>query len=209
MAYRILTSSLGKKLGMALTGLVLHGFLLGHLVGNTLLLRADGGESFNSYSDFLITHPLILPVEAFLLICFVLHIYLAICVSLENRRARGSAYEVRKSVGGRTWASFTMIYSGLLVLVFIVLHLKTFKYGDRGDGTLFELVSQTFRQPAYLVFYAVSMVILGFHLWHAFQSAVQTLGLGGQRLRAAGLVFCVLIAAGFGFLPIYLGILTN
>jgi succinate dehydrogenase / fumarate reductase, cytochrome b subunit len=209
MAYRVLSSSVGKKLSMALTGLVLYGFLVGHLVGNLLLLKGDGGRAFNAYSEFLITHPLLVPVELFLLTTLCVHIYLAITVSLENRKARPAGYQNFRSAGGRTFASRTMIYTGILIFVFLVLHLKTFKYGESGGGTLYHLVSSTFQQTGYLIWYLFSMVVVGFHLYHAFHSAFQTLSLGGPKVKALGLFLSLALAAGFGFLPVYLSVLNK
>jgi len=202
MPSKLLSSPIGKKMGMALTGLILYGFLVGHLSGNLLLLRGDGGQAFNAYSDFLINHPLLIPSELFLVIVFLLHVYLAIDVTRENRRARPIGYQMTKSVGGRSFASCTMIYSGVVVLVFLVLHLKTFKYGDKGDGTLHELVSETFQDPVYMAWYAVAMLALGSHLWHAFQSAFQTLSIRSDKIKSLGLVLCLILAIGFGVLPI-------
>jgi len=207
MASKLLFSPIGRKLGMALTGLILYGFLIGHLSGNMLLLQKDGGQAFNAYSEFLVNHPLLIPVELFLLAVFILHIYLAIAVTLENRRARSAGYQMLRTVGGRSWASSSMIYSGLLILIYVVLHLKTFKYGDRDDGTLYDLVVSTFQQPGYMLWYVLAMVVLGFHLWHAFQSAFQTLSLRFQKVKLLGLILGLILALGFGFLPIYVGLL--
>ena len=207
MPSKLLSSPIGKKMGMALTGLMLYGFLIGHLSGNLLLLRGDGGQAFNAYSDFLINHPLLIPAELLLVFVFLLHVYLAIGVTLENRRARPIGYQTTKSVGGRSFASHTMIYSGVVVLVFLVLHLKTFKYGDKAGGTLYDLVSATFQQTGYLAWYVVAMLVLGLHLWHAFQSAFQTLSIPSDKIKSVGLFLCLILALGFGFLPVYLGVL--
>ena len=189
---------------MALTGLLLYLFLVGHLAGNLLLLKLDRGEDFNAYSDLLTHHPLLIPVELVLLAIFVLHMYLAISVSRDNRRARPVGYRKTKSVGGRSWASSTMIYSGILILVFVVLHMKTFKYGDRGAGTLYDLVMHTFREPLYAGWYVFAMIVLGFHLWHAFHSALQSLGFQDRKkLRLAGIILCLILAGGFAFIPLW------
>ena len=201
-----LSSPIGKKMGMALTGLILYGFLVGHLAGNLLLLKDDGGRSFNAYSDFLINHPLLIPAEIFLVVVFALHLFLAISVTRDNRRARTVGYQTTQSVGGRSFASHTMIYSGVVILVFLVLHLKTFKYGDKPSG-LYDLVLATFQQTGYLIWYAVAMLVLGFHLWHAFHSAFQTLSIRSDKVKSLGLVLCLFLALGFGFLPVYVGVL--
>ena len=201
-----LSSPIGKKMGMALTGLILYGFLVGHLAGNLLLLKDDGGRSFNAYSDFLINHPLLIPAEIFLVVVFALHLFLAISVTRDNRRARPVGYQTTRSVGGRSFASHTMIYSGVVILVFLVLHLKTFKYGDKPSG-LYDLVLATFQQTGYMIWYMVAMLVLGFHLWHAFHSAFQTLSIRSDKIKSLGLVLCLFLALGFGFLPVYVGVL--
>ena len=206
MPSTFLSSPIGKKMGMALTGLILYGFLVGHLTGNLLLLKDDGGRSFNAYSDFLINHPLLIPAEIFLVVVFALHLFLAISVTRDNRRARTVGYQTTQSVGGRSFASHTMIYSGVVILVFLVLHLKTFKYGEKPSG-LYDLVLATFQQTGYLIWYAVAMLVLGFHLWHAFHSAFQTLSIRSDKIKSLGLVLCLVLALGFGFLPVYVGVL--
>ena len=205
MPSTFLSSPIGKKMGMALTGLILYGFLVGHLTGNLLLLKDDGGRSFNAYSDFLINHPLLIPAELFLVVVFALHRFLAISVTRDNRRARTVGYQTTQSVGGRSFASHTMIYSGVVILVFLVLHLKTFKYGEKPSG-LYDLVLATFQQTGYLIWYAVAMLVLGFHLWHAFHSAFQTLSIRSDKIKSLGLVLCLVLALGFGFLPVYVGV---
>lgn len=205
MAESYITSSIGKKLAMAVTGLALYGFLLGHVSGNLLLLRKDGGAAFNAYSDFLVNHPLLVPVEFGLVAIFVLHIYFAVSVERDNRRARPVGYKVTTAVGGRSWASRTMIWTGSLILVFVVLHLKTFKYGELGDGSLYDLVIETFRDRLYAAWYVAAMLLLGFHLWHAFRSAFQTLGLYAKpKLKAVSIILCVIISGGFAVIPAWI-----
>jgi succinate dehydrogenase / fumarate reductase, cytochrome b subunit len=196
-------SSIGKKLGMALTGIALYGFLIGHLAGNLLLFSGDGGAVFNQYSAFLTEHPLIIPTELVLLAIFIAHIAFAISVSRENKRARPIGYRRSRWVGNRTLASYTMLYSGLFILLFVVVHVKTFKYGDLGGGTLYQLVTQTFQQPLYVLGYIGAMLILGFHLWHAFQSACQTLGLStSTKWRSLSGLLSIVLAGGFGSIPL-------
>ena len=206
MPLTFFSSPIGKKIGMALTGLVLYGFLVGHLSGNLLLLKDDGGRAFNAYSEFLINHPLLIPAEIFLVVVFAVHLFLAISVTRDNRRARPVGYQTAQSVGGRSFASRTMIYSGVVILVFLVFHLKTFKYGDKPSG-LYDLVLATFQQTGYLAWYSVAMLVLGFHLWHAFQSAFQTLSIRSDKIKSLGLILCLILALGIGFLPVYVGVL--
>jgi succinate dehydrogenase / fumarate reductase cytochrome b subunit len=206
MSTKFLSSTIGKKIGMALTGLAIYGFLIGHLAGNLLLVKGDDGTSFNAYASFLTGHPLIIPVEVILIAIFVTHVVLAISVTIDNRKARPVGYQARsRTVGGRSWASSSMIYSGILILIFLVIHIRGFKFGDVGSGTLYDLVVSTFHQTGLRVWYVFAMVVMGFHLWHAFQSAFQTLGLKSPAIRVAGLALSVALAAGFAFLPLYLG----
>jgi len=187
---------------MAVTGILLYGFLVSHLSGNLLLLLGDGGSAFDAYAEFLARHPLLIPAEIGLLLLFLVHIYLAITVSLDNHRARPEPYQLTASLGGRTWASRTMIWSGLAIVTFLVVHIATFKYGDRGDGTLYDLVVGSFQSELYAGGYLVALTILGFHLWHAFHSAFQTLGLSARPfLRRVSMGLSVLLAGGFAAIP--------
>ena len=169
----LLNSPVAKKMIMAITGLIWYGFLVGHLLGNLLLLKDDGGETFDAYTAFLTNHPLLIPAELFLMLTFFTHVYLAIRLSIENRRARPTRYQMTRSSGGRNLASSSMAYTGTFTLIFIIFHLLTFKYGERIDGSLYKLVDATFRQTGYMVWNLIAMVILGFHLFHAFRHIEQ------------------------------------
>ena len=205
MGVTLFSSSIGKKIGMAVTGLLLYGFLLGHLVGNLLLLKGDGGQEFNMYSEFLTSHPLLIPIEIGLVAIFLFHVLFAISVSRDSKRARNTRYVKTAAVGSRSWASYTMIYSGVLILGFVALHLKTFKYGDLAGGTLYDLVVRTFSNGLYVGGYVVAMLILGFHLWHAFHSAFQSLGLSARpRLKAISMALGLIIAGGFSIVPVFI-----
>ncbi len=209
MYTNFITSPIAKKLGMAITGLIWYGFLVGHLIGNFLLFKGDGGEAFDTYAEFLENFPLLIPIELFLVAAVALHVYLAISVTADNKRARPVGYQVNRSSGGRSFASSSMAYTGTLTLVFIIVHVATFKFGDRIDGSLYKLVVQTFQQTGYAVWYIIAMLVLGFHLWHAFHSAFQTLSLRSKIIRNVGSVLCIFIATGFALLPIaaYVGII--
>ena len=202
MLGNVLRSPVAKKMIMAVTGLIWYGFLVGHLLGNLLLLKGDGGETFDAYASFLINHPLLIPAELFLIVTFFTHIYMAVTLTMENRRARPTAYQVVRSSGGRNLSSSSMAITGTFTLIFIIFHLFTFKYGERVDGSLYKLVKTTFQQTGYMVWYVVAMIILGFHLFHAFQSAFQTLSLRSRKVQKIGLSLCVIIAGGFALLPI-------
>src|SRR5208282_6348512 len=130
--FKFLHSSIGKKVQMALTGLLLCGFLVTHLLGNLFLYK--GQDAYNHYANALAENPLIPLAELGLVVLFVVHIVMAIWTRIENRQARPTAYVLYSSSGGRTWGSATMIFSGFLLLVFLIVHLKTFRFqADRSD----------------------------------------------------------------------------
>lgn len=208
------STSIGTKILIALTGLALVGFLIFHLAGNLLLFF--GPASYNGHAHELISNPLIVPAEIGLVLIFLAHIYKALANFTRNRSARPVHYQrkvwahgaSRKSVG-----STTMIVSGLVTLVFVIIHLDTFKYGPyyassvAGERDLYRLVIEVFQSPWYVGFYAACMVIIGFHLRHGISSAFQSLGLmpsaWTRAFLASGLVLAVLIAGGFFILPLY------
>jgi len=212
---RFLTSSVGTKFVLGLTGLLLCGFLVTHLAGNMLLFL--GPTAFNEYSHKLISNPLIYFAEIGLLLLFITHITWAVRMTLENNAARPVPYGYKNPAGHtsrKSLASSTMIYSGLLVFFFVVVHLKQFKYGPdypAEGGTmrdLHRLVVELYKQPGLVAFYAVMMVVLGFHLWHAFASGLQSLGIthpkAGRLILLAGRLFAVVIAGGFLILPFWI-----
>lgn len=208
-----LTTGIGRKMLMALTGLALLGFLVLHLAGNLLLFV--GPESFNDYSHALVSNPLVYPAEALLLIWFVAHFVSGIQITLANRAARPIAYEVNRRAGHtshKSLASSTMILSGLVLLLFVPVHLWTFKFGpyydsvtDAGVRDLHRLVVEVFRQPAYVGFYLVTLTVIGFHLWYGFESALESLGLRySVGLRRVGQLLALALTAGFIAIPLVL-----
>lgn len=198
---QLATSSIGKKLGVALTGLLLCGFLLSHLAGN--LLMAVGEEKFNHYAEVLTQNPLIIPAEIFLSLIFLIHMVLAVVTYIQNKQARPVAYAKEQIKGSQSLGSRTMIFTGFLLAVFLVYHVATFKYGEQSRG-LFYLVVTSFKNKFYSLFYATAMVGLGLHLSHGFQSAFQTFGVNHPKLTPliqwAGYALAVAVAAGFAAL---------
>lgn len=207
---RILSSSIGKKVVVAIAGLLLCGFLLTHLAGNMFLFV--GEQAFNRYADALMANPAIIPAEIVLASIFLVHILLSLKVTWENRQARPTRYEMFVSKGGRTLGSSTMAVSGLLLLTFLVVHIKTFKFVDHSDG-LYRVVMDAFANKLYSGFYVVAMCALGLHLSHGVQSAFQTFGLRHPRytplIKAAGIFFAAAVATGFATLPIWAGFIKG
>jgi len=215
-------SSIGKKVLMGVTGLGLCLFVTTHLAGNLLLFL--GADAFNRYS-FSIERMggLLYLAEAALLAVFLIHIVAAFGFVWQNRKARPQAYRKYASGGPpsrRSLSSSTMIYTGVLLLIFTVLHLKTFKFGPgmaegyvtQVEGApardLYRRVVEVFHDPWYVAWYVAAMLFLGFHLRHGFWSAFQSLGAYDRRytpyIYTVGMAFAAVIAAGFIVLPVWI-----
>jgi len=219
-------SSIGKKFLVSITGLFLIAFLAVHLIVNSMILFDNSGELFNRAAHFMGTHPIIKIVEPLLAVGFILHIIYAVVVTIQNWIARPISYEKRKSAHSSTWSSRNMIWLGVVVLVFLVIHIAQFfwKMKVTGDPLLegavydgehmenaYQLVTTFFITWWWVViFYVVGAVALGFHLAHAFWSAFQTLGLSNTKWRSIlnviGLVYTLIISAGFAIIPLWVKI---
>lgn len=217
-----LWSSVGKKLITGLTGLLLSGFVVVHLIGNLTLLI--GGDAFNHYAHFLesLLHGWFIVVfEVGLIAILLSHAIAAVWVALlDKRRARPVGYRKQGNAGGasrKSLSSRSMIVTGPLILIFIVLHVRMFKFGPAahipipGGGEMrdiYALVVASFKSGWITAYYVAMMSILGLHLWHGIWSAFQSLGWTNDRilnpLRGAGIAFALLLAIGFLFLPIYI-----
>lgn len=203
------TSSVGRKLIMGLTGFFLCSFLIVHLFINLFLFKQDGGREFEMYAEFMATYPLIRPMEIVLFAGFLLHGFLGTYLWLANRRARPVKYAVNAPGENSTLASRSAFLSGAVVLVFLVVHVKTFfvtsRFFPTGE-TMYEIVRQAFSSPWYVGFYMIALVFLGYHLKHGFQSAFQTFGLRNKKyeklIDAAALVFWLVIPAAFAAIPL-------
>lgn len=213
-----LTNYLGvsvvKKQVMGLTGLLLCGFLVGHLAGNFLIFL--GPEYFNAYGHALITNPLIYVAEAGLGALFIVHVGMAVKLILENNKARPVKYYMKTPTGrGSSFASSTMPYTGALTAVFLVLHILQFKYGPyytivHGGvemRDLYRLVVEFYQSPLAVLWYVVCMISLGIHVKHGFWSAFQSIGFSHPRytpvLRNLSIAFAALVALGFASLPLF------
>lgn len=214
-------TTVARKVALAVTGIGLFLFVCGHLAGNLLLFV--GPRPFNLYSDKLISLGVALYViEGILLAAFLLHLITGIMTALDNRKARGSRYEVTTGRGDpskMTVSSKTMIWTGLVLLVFIPIHILNFKYGPgiaEGyymdiDGNrvrdLYRLVVESFQSPLYVAWYVAAMVLLGFHIRHGFWSALQSLGVHHPRLTpvvySLGVVVGVILGIGFLLIPVW------
>jgi len=212
---RLFSSSVGTKLLLGLTGLLLFLYLILHLAGNALIFA--GPEIFNEYSHALISNPLIIPIEIALLLVFLVHVYKAITNYVANRSARPVGYELKRYAGHtsrKSFASSTMILSGLVVFVFIVIHVKQFKYGawyqtvsDNPIRDLARTEYEVFAHPAWVAFYVIATLLVGLHLRHGISSGFQSIGfdhpLYTRRLTRWGIAFAILIGGGLALIPIW------
>jgi succinate dehydrogenase / fumarate reductase cytochrome b subunit len=211
---QVFSSSVGTKLLIGLTGLLLFAYLLLHLAGNLLIFA--GQDTFNEYSHKLISNPLVIPVEIGLIGVFLLHVYKTVTNWFRNQRARPIGYEKKNWAGHtsrKSAGSTTMIWSGLITLVFVGVHLQQFKFGawyDVGNPPvrdLFRTEAEIFASPVWVAIYVVCMVLIGLHLRHGIASGFQSLGADHpvytRRLVVVGTVLAVLIAAGFAVIPVW------
>jgi succinate dehydrogenase / fumarate reductase, cytochrome b subunit len=210
-------SSIGKKLLMAGSGILLLIFLAAHLLGNLQLFA--GPQALNDYAHFLHSKPaLVWGARAGLLLIFMVHIVTSIVLTLENRAARPQPYTREETIRA-TLASRTMIWSGLVVGAFLVYHLLHFTlrvtgpvdFMTAGGVDVYRNVVASFQDLRIAGFYLLAQVALLFHLLHAFQSAFQTLGMQHKvytpLVEKAGILYALLIAGGNA--AIVLAVLTG
>ncbi|NND32103.1 MAG: succinate dehydrogenase cytochrome b subunit [Saprospiraceae bacterium] len=212
------TSSLGKKVIMSLTGLFLILFLVVHLVGNLQLLANDGGEKFNLYTKFMTTNPLIKTISYGLYAFILLHTVQGLILWRQNRSARRTRYAVA-STKTSSFAARNMAYLGIVILIFLILHLWQFWFqmkigslemitysGHEPVKDLYKVVDYAFGQWWYVLFYVVSMFFLAFHLKHGLQSAFQSLGLNHRKytpiIKWIGSAYSILVPLGFALIPL-------
>lgn len=176
---RLLRSSIGKKLIMAATGLLLVLFLVTHAAGNATIFMSS--EVFQSYADELHSHPLIVLVFSISILLVVLcHIAVGLFLFFENRQVSTSRYEVTTRVVKNSFASETMPYTGLVILLFLFVHIFGFTFSSKEveiSVTVKELLGNFF----YALFYIFAFVALTIHLSHGFWSMLQTFGINHPR----------------------------
>ncbi|MDM8515470.1 succinate dehydrogenase cytochrome b subunit [Desulfobacterales bacterium HSG16] len=204
-------SSIGKKLLMALTGLCFVLFLVVHLAGNLTLY--GGGDLFNSYAEHLHSLGFLINISEFGLLFFALiHIITGTFLFLENLKARPVRYAVNKTGGGRTIGSFSMPYTGLFMLIFIITHLLNFHFVDKTNTTIYDIVTNAFSNPLYVMFYVASMVVVAIHISHGFWSLFQTIGFEHPKytpfITGLSTVLSIVFGVGFGFIPIYISFIV-
>lgn len=218
MSHSFWLTSIGKKYFMGVSGLIWAGFVMGHMAGNMLVFVSK--DAYNAYGHAITSGIFIYVVEAALLSTLIGHVLFGFALTFQNRRAKGIRYAYT-STGpkGASLTSKTMIFQGTLILIFIILHLITFKYGSYYETEvkgvvmrdLHRLMVEVFAQPGYIAWYVVCLVVLGFHLAHGLGSTVQSLGIkteGNEHwVKIAGWIYGTVVAAGFLSQPIYIFLL--
>ena len=209
------TSTIGKKVVMALTGLALFLFVIGHLAGNLQVFL--GQEVFNAYAAFLKgLGPMLWVLRGGLLLVFVLHVATAYSLSRVNAQARPEAYRSKNTVQASA-ASLYMLQSGTVILIFVIIHLLHFTLGVlqpehfslvdvEGRHDVYSMLIRGFENVPYAAGYIVAMCFLGLHLSHAIASLFQTLGINHPRytsgLQKVSKALGILVALGYLAIPI-------
>ncbi|MBN1104069.1 MAG: succinate dehydrogenase cytochrome b subunit [Deltaproteobacteria bacterium] len=204
--FRTVISSIGKKQIMAVTGLGFCLFLATHLAGNLTLY--GGKELFLSYVDHLHALGYLITAAEIGLVVFALaHVITGLFLFFENVMARPVRYAVKRSAGGRTIGSATAPYTGILILVFILIHLLTFRFVDKTTTNDFLILTQKFAHSGWAIFYIVGVIIVAVHVSHGLWSGFQTLGLNHPKymplIRKGGILFSVVVGAGFASIPLF------
>ncbi len=212
------SSSIGKKIQMAITGILLCAFLIIHLIGNLVLF--GGPDAFNGYVEALSTvKPVVRVIEIVLGLIFLGHIFTGIRLTLENRKSKKIRYDVNRGNETSPVTSRTMMITGSIIFIFLVVHLATIWWKfqlEHEGGHFYDIVMSTgigFGNILVTLFYIIAMFLLGFHLRHGFQSAFQTFGIRynkyGKLIEWLSAVFWLLIPLGFVSIPIYFGLLKG
>jgi len=206
---KLLFSAISKKIVMALAGLFLLLFLPVHLGINLMLLKDDPAP-FNDAAHFMATFPPVKVVEIMLFLAILIHITYGIIIQTQNWLSRPVRYAVRNKSETSAFSKF-MIWTGGSILIFLVIHFFNFyfiKLGIvEGDPENFYSVAwQLFRVPSYVILYWICFILLGFHLYHALQSAFQTLGLNNNFwtpvVKVLSLIYAIVVPVGFAIIPL-------
>ena len=205
-----LSSSIGKKIVMSVTGLFLCTFLAEHVAGNFLLFMNDNGAMYDAYTEFMSHNTVVRTIEIVLFVSLLGHAFSGVLVWIKNRRSRSENYKVYKLQENTPLASRITMLTGSFIFLFLVVHLQTFfvptRFGAESVSP-YTLVVQAFSNRWYSAFYLIALILLSYHLRHGFQSAFQTLGLRSKKysnvLDWIAVVFWLLIPLGFASMPIY------
>ncbi|MGY1822725.1 succinate dehydrogenase cytochrome b subunit [Geodermatophilus sp. SYSU D00079] len=208
------TSSVFKKAVMAVSGIILVLYLIAHMIGN--LKAFAGRESFNHYSEWIRTigepavpaQTTLWIIRIVLLAAVVAHIWAAVTLWRQAKRARPQGYVTKKAVA-QSYASRTMRWGGVIIFFFVIYHILDLTTGtvnpDGGDTTPYDRLVAGFSNPFVTAFYVIALLLLGMHLRHGIWSATQTLGQSNRRrertVNAFAIAFASLLTLGFLLVP--------
>ncbi|MBS0011283.1 MAG: succinate dehydrogenase cytochrome b subunit [Bacteroidales bacterium] len=206
---KVIASSISKKFVMALAGLFLLTFLPVHLGINFMLLKSDP-KPFNDAAHFMATFPLVKVVEIILILAIVIHIIIGFILQIQNWLARPLRYKSGNKAETSFFSRF-MIWTGGTIFIFLIIHFINFYFiklglieGDPED--FYSVAHQLFAIPGYNIFYWICFIGLGFHLYHAFTSAFQTIGLNHKLwtpvVNYVAVFYAIIIPAGFASIPL-------
>jgi len=213
-------SSLTKKYIMALMGLFLFTFLVVHLSINLLLVFDPTRVLFNEAAHFMGTNLIVQTFQWVLFAGFAIHIFYGIVLQIQNWMARPTGYK-KKAISEESVFSKFMIYTGIVIFIFLVIHLGNFfvlkmqgnvpEFNNAAASEIEDmglLVVNLFHNTGYVIFYVVLLLIMGFHLDHAFQSAFQSLGLNHKKympfVTGLGRFLAIVLTAGFIIIPVFI-----
>jgi len=220
------TSPVGRKIVMALTGIFLVTFLLVHVGLNACIFAdlewfdsSENGRMFNTAAHFMGSTIITRILEAVLFIGFIIHIIQGYVIEAKNRARRGQGYNIGLGSRGSTWMSRSMAILGTLIFMFLILHISKFWWSSRVTHdldavwyngvemhNLFLRMYDVFQNPVIVIIYVVSVIVLGFHLWHGFHSAFRSMGVHNKKylnmLKVLGYGFTVLVCVMFALMPI-------
>jgi succinate dehydrogenase / fumarate reductase cytochrome b subunit len=201
---RLYQSSVGKKSIMAVSGILLVLFLFTHLLGNSTSFF--GRTAFNSYAEHLHSIGYLIYIfEIGLLTVFTIHIFTGVVLYFENLKARPSRYNINKDDGDRSWGSRTMPYTGLVIILFIIVHLANFHFTDK-SVLVADLVRNLLSKPPLAAFYIFSLICVALHVSHGFWSMLQSLGLNHPKyngmIKTGALAFSILVGTVFILIPV-------
>lgn len=212
----LITSSLGKKMIMALTGLFLISFLVIHVTINAMVFYNDGGATFSHWGHFMGTNPIIRILEIGLVAGFLIHIFQGFALWRQNRAARPEKYKHVRHPEKSKWYSRSMGLLGTIILLFLIIHTSHFWIPNRvsqgishwedGELDLFARMLSIFSNPIVVIVYLLGCFSLFWHLLHGFKSAFQSLGLNHVKYNGViafvGTAFSIIVPILFALIPI-------
>lgn len=218
-----LSSSVSRKFAMALSALFLMIFLLQHFAINMTSLFPNNGSTFNNISHFMGTNPIVqFAIQPILIIGVVFHFVMGFVLEIKNKKAQGVKYYKNNGAANSTWMSRNMIYSGLFILIFMVIHFIDFWFPEintkfiKGDWSgihegvegfrYFHELQGKFSELWRVVLYVIGFVFLSLHLLHGFSSAFQSMGANNKYtkgMKTFGKLYAIIIPAGFVIIALF------